>query len=95
MRLARNIYELISAVEISLTQLENALTAETIAGRGAQIIHLSPYSILVKLLFDKFKHETERYLKSNRGRFKLFIPREVYDGIRFSAGVSMTKIVTI
>ncbi|MFH6967768.1 hypothetical protein [Flavobacterium sp. FlaQc-28] len=76
-RLAQNIISLITALGISLKDLNKIITEESSQGRGAKIRDLSPYLIIVQSLYHNKNTEFLKYLRSKNGKQKILIAKEL------------------
>ena len=76
-RLAQNIISLITALGISLKDLNKIIIEESLNGRGAKIRDLSPYLIIVQSLYHNKNIEFLKYLRSKNGKQKILIAKEL------------------
>jgi ppGpp synthetase/RelA/SpoT-type nucleotidyltranferase len=78
-RLAQNILTLIRKLKISEDDLDAMLDDETKNNRGANILNLSPYLIVVQSIFYKYPAKIENYLTNfdRKNKFKLLLPTEL------------------
>lgn len=76
-RLAQNIISLITAVGVSLKDLNDIIIEESSQGRGINIRDLSPYLIVVQCLYNKKNDAFLKYLRSKNGKQKILIAKEL------------------
>ena len=71
--MAQNILTLIRKLKISEDDLDAMLDDETKNNRGANILNLSPYLIVVQSIFYKYPAKIENYLTNfdRKNKFKL------------------------
>ena len=93
LRLSQNIYELIFALRLNSDELFTILNLETNAGRGVLIRDLSPYNIVVQSIINQKAATIKDYLKSKKGKFKIFLPNEIdLNGIDISESNNLIRI---
>lgn len=72
-RLARNIHGVLKAAKVELSELDPALERETLGGRGAQLLSVSPYGAVLDVIARNFP---ERLSQLGDSRLKVFLPEE-------------------
>lgn len=78
LRLARNVKELLDALDLHGGRLMQILDAETKANGGALPLNLSPYATIVQALLRQEKERMRQLLSAkNEGKFKALIPAEI------------------
>lgn len=75
--MAENVHNLIRNIGIENKRLREILKSETVLGRGAKILNLSPYSIIVQSLMKVEPGLIRKFLDSESAKIKIFVPREI------------------
>ncbi|MHB8790167.1 MAG: hypothetical protein ACYDBT_09830 [Desulfobulbaceae bacterium] len=91
--LAENVYSLISAIEIKPNELRKLLEKETAGGRGARLLNLSPFAIIVKTLLNTVPEKMEIFFNTKVPRFKLYIPDELELPSKFDATKNDNSVI--
>lgn len=76
-RLADTVLSLLMAIGIKISTLKIILTEETRERRGAELLNLSPYGIIVQSIFKKEEKKVKNYMDCENNRFKIFTTREM------------------
>jgi len=79
LRLARNVSDLIHAVDLSPAKLGGYLRVETEAGKGTALENVSPYGAIVQSLVNQDSECVVRFLTTPAFHtdFRILVPREV------------------
>jgi len=75
-RLAQNILALAKAVGVSITEVIEAVQNDTSQGEGATLRDLTPYSVVIRGLYNHHQSKFAQYLKKERGTFKVFFSEQ-------------------
>lgn len=76
-RFAQNIDNLLGAIKIDLSELDQILEIETGQKRGTQIRDLSPYLIVIQSIINQRKDIIERFINGDPAKFKLLITSDM------------------
>lgn len=76
-RLSENILNVLNSIGITPFELRELLDIEAKSGRGAKILNLSPYSIVVQTLFIQQNERIRKYLTGDNTEVKIVISAEL------------------
>lgn len=76
-RLAQNIIDLSEALQLDKDAIFNFVRSETAAGRGAQILNLSPYLIMLQSTLSCSPAAVAAFIENDQTKFKVLLPEEV------------------
>lgn len=94
-RLAENILELSHALGVETNEIIKCVCADTKAGQGAALNDLTPYAVILRSLHKHQRHRFQKYLCSERGRFRIFLSddSELGEAIQSLPNVRANKFV--
>jgi ppGpp synthetase/RelA/SpoT-type nucleotidyltranferase len=75
-RLAENIYTLSKAIGITTEEVIDSVKNDTDKGEGAALRDLTPYSVVIRGIYNHHQLKLANYLKREKGRFKLFFSED-------------------
>ena len=76
-RLAETVQSLLNSIDVKPNDLRKYLEQEMAEGRGARLLNLSPYAIIVQSLLNRAPEKMESLFNRSDSRFKLYIPDEL------------------
>lgn len=71
-RLGQNILALAKAVGVTIDEVIDSVKNDTNQGEGAALRDLTPYSVVIRGLYNHHQPKLAQYLKKERGKFKVF-----------------------
>lgn len=92
-RLAETVYSLISTINVKPIELRKCLEQEMAEGRGARLLNLSPYAIIVQSLLNTVPEKMEYFFNKRASRFKLYIPDELEIPNQFDASQDDNSVI--
>jgi hypothetical protein len=84
-RLAETVHSLISTINVKPNELRVHLEKEMAEGRGARLLNLSPYAIIVQSLLNTVPEKMEILFNNQESQFRLYIPDELVIPSQFDA----------
>jgi len=72
-RLAQNILALTKAIGITIEEVIDSVKKDTDQGEGAALRDLTPYSVIIRGLYNYHQPKLVQFLKKERGKFKFFL----------------------
>lgn len=92
-RQCESIQNLLKITQIDIDELDNLIKQETLKGKGAKLLNLSPYSSVVQALFDTKNQKFLNNTKKNKKSFILVVDEiEVPSSFNFNEHKSLKKI---
>lgn len=76
-RLCKNTRELLSALNLKITDIRTIITTENNAGRGINFKNLSPFLLVIQSIINQRKDVVQEYLDGQTQKFKLILPKEI------------------
>ncbi len=76
-RLCKNTKELLSVLNLKVTDLKNILTSENAAGRGTNLKNLSPFLLIIQSIIYQRQAVLEEYINDVPKKFKIILPKEL------------------
>lgn len=92
-RLSKNIYHLLSQLNVDLEQLQKLLDEEYKLGKGTKTLNLSPYFTIVQTIINQDRDTILTFLQSKKPQSKIPIPAEIEQKDIFAA--QNTNIIRI
>ena len=94
-RLAQNILELTKAIGVTIEEVIDSVKRDTSRGEGAALRDLTPYSVVIRGLYNHHQSKLEKYLQKDRGKVKVFFSEDAdfSEKIRAIRGARPEKIV--
>jgi ppGpp synthetase/RelA/SpoT-type nucleotidyltranferase len=94
-RLAQNILALTKAIGITIEDVMNAVKKDTDHGEGASLRDLTPYSVIIRGLYNHHLPKLTQFLKKETGKFKVFFSEysDFSEKIRAIQGARPEKFV--
>lgn len=92
-RLAETVQSLLDSIDLKPVELRTYLEKEMAEGRGARLLNLSPYAIIVQSLLNRIPEKMEALFRRSDSKFKLYIPDELDVPDRFDVKGDNSVIV--
>ncbi len=92
-RLAETVYSLLSSISVTPNNLRNYLEQEMTEGRGARLLNLSPYAIIVQSLLNTVPEKMEYFFNNQDSQFKLYIPDELEVPSQFDVSSDENSVI--
>lgn len=94
-RLAQNILALTQAIGVTIENVIDCVSKDTEQGQGASLRDLTPYSVIVRGLYNHQQPKLAKYLQKERGKFKVFFSEDAdfSEKIKAIQGTRPEKVV--
>ena len=92
--LANTTFALLECLDIGIQRFKKILADETDAGKGTNILNLSPYGIIVESIFKNEPEKVKKYLERDDGRINILITREM-DLPEYMKNIKSKKLIHI
>lgn len=96
-RLAENVLSLAHAIGTTVEEIIDCVRIDTEHGEGASLHDRTPFAVVVKSLYNHRKIQIEKYLRNDRGRFRIFSADdpELAEKIRSTPGARVEKFLLL